>query len=600
VCARGDGIRRSKDLRAEIGKFPNLTNERKQMSTKTMKQRIASVAVAALTAGVISVVAAPSASANVSAGELSFVTQGNVYNSGACVITNSNTANATVATFRTGSTMALIGHGLTANNDIYVALSGPGVISAWASAPANELVLPTALTQNAADSMTATELLDTTTAANDRLIVTLTGVGTVTLSVGVSSSTAVLDVITITSVAACSGGTFSSTFSDISTTSSSTDATWTANVDEQTSVEAGGSLYIRVDADNAYDANITTGTFAASATNGALVNYGTTIGTAVGVAGSTSFQSSSDVDGSFVFRVDPASAADGGTTTVTVTLGGTTIATKSLTFFGEAKSIKVGTVRSGVRSGTVSAETATGYFTFQFIDAAGRAVPGNGIAHVAATATTTITTGATVKAPSASAAVITDAGTGLVDAVETAIGSTTDGVAAFSCGSSSGTSTATFAHVNAITGATITVNQALTCAGGIATYTVSTDKASYNVGEIATITIDAKDSSGFAVADSTVMEAGSVSVGGGSLTRTIAGTDTFTGGKRTLQAQLTTAGSFNTVVGLTGSVTTSATTGYKVADGAVSNAAILQSIVALIASINKQIQALQKLILARR
>ena len=570
------------------------------MSTKTMKQRIASVAVAALTAGVISVVAAPSASANVTAGELSFVTQGNVYNTGACNITNSNTANATVATFRTGSVVALDGDGLTAGDDIYVALSGPGVISKWASQPAANTVAPEALTLATADSLTATELLDTTTVVGDRLLVTLTGTGTVTLSVGVSSSTAVLDVITITSVAACAGGTFSSTYSDVSVTSSATDATWTANVDEQLSVEAGGALYIRVDGDNAYDANITTGTWAASATNGALVNYGSTIGTAVGVAGSTSFQSSSDADGAFVFRVDPASQAAGGTTTVTVTLGGTTIATKTLTFFGEAKSIKVGTVRSGVRSGSVASETATGYFTFEFIDAAGKAVPGNGIAHVAASATTTILTGATVKAPSISAAAITDAGTGLVDAVETAIGSTAAGVAAFTCGSSSGTSTATFAHVNAITGDTITVNVPLTCAGGIATYTVSTDKASYAVGEIATITIDAKDSSGNAVADSTVMETGSVSVGGGSLTRTIAATDTFTGGKRTLQAQMTTAGAFNTVVGLTGSVTTSATTGYKVTDGAVSNSEVLKSIVALIASINKQIQALQKLILARR
>ena len=63
MCARGDGIRRSKDLRAEIGKFPNSTNERKQMSTKTMKQRIALVAVSALTAGVLSVVSTPVANA---------------------------------------------------------------------------------------------------------------------------------------------------------------------------------------------------------------------------------------------------------------------------------------------------------------------------------------------------------------------------------------------------------------------------------------------------------------------------------------------------------------------------------------------------------
>jgi len=324
------------------------------------------------------------------------------------------------------------------------------------------------------------------------------------------------------------------------------------------------------------------------------------VGTAVAVAGSTSFQSSTDADGRFVFRVDPASQAAGGTTVVTITLGGTTIATKSLTFFGEAKSIKVVTNRSGLTSTAVAGDGATGYFTFQFLDAAGTAVPGNGIAFVAASATTNVTTGATVKAPASSAASIVDAADGLVDTLETAIGSTKDGVAAFTCGSGGGTSTTTWAHANAVTGDTITVNVPLTCAGGIATYTVSTDKASYAVGDVATITIDAKDSAGRPVADSVAMETGSVSVGGGAVTRAVATTDLFTGGKRTVQAQMTTAGSFNTVVTLTGSVTTSATAAYKNTDGAVSNAEVLKSIVALIASINKQIAALQKLILARR
>jgi hypothetical protein len=318
------------------------------------------------------------------------------------------------------------------------------------------------------------------------------------------------------------------------------------------------------------------------------------------VAGSTSFQSSTDADGRFVFRVDPASQAAGGTTVVTITLGGTTVATKSLTFFGEAKSIKVVTNRSGLTSTAVAGDGATGYFTFQFLDAAGTAVPGNGIAFVAASATTNVTTGATVKAPASSAASIVDAADGLVDTLETAIGSTKDGVAAFTCGSGGGTSTTTWAHTNAVTGDTITVNVPLTCAGGIATYTVSTDKASYAVGDVATITIDAKDSAGRPVADSVAMETGSVSVGGGAPTRTVATTDLFTGGKRTVQAQMTAAGSFNTVVTLTGSVTSSATAAYKNTDGAVSNAEVLKSIVALIASINKQIAALQKLILARR
>jgi len=63
---------------------------------------------------------------------------------------------------------------------------------------------------------------------------------------------------------------------------------------------------------------------------------------------------------------------------------------------------------------------------------------------------------------------------------------------------------------------------------------------------------------------------------------------------------MTTAGSFNAVVNLGGSTTKSVTVAYKVAAASgVTNEEVLKSIVALIASINKQIQALQKLILKR-
>jgi hypothetical protein len=44
------------DLRARFRKFLILTNERKQMSTTTLRKRISLVAVTALTAGVLSVV----------------------------------------------------------------------------------------------------------------------------------------------------------------------------------------------------------------------------------------------------------------------------------------------------------------------------------------------------------------------------------------------------------------------------------------------------------------------------------------------------------------------------------------------------------------
>jgi len=142
---------------------------------------------------------------------------------------------------------------------------------------------------------------------------------------------------------------------------------------------------------------------------------------------------------------------------------------------------------------------------------------------------------------------------------------------------------------------------AATCRGGIDTYAVSTDKASYKIGEVAVITITAKDSSGGVVSDAASMGATeTVSVGGGTLTKAVAAGDLFTDGKRTYNAQMTTAGTFNIVVSVSGSTTKTATTGYTVSGGDASNADVLKSIVALIASINKQIAALQKLILARR
>ena len=76
----------------------------------------------------------------------------------------------------------------------------------------------------------------------------------------------------------------------------------------------------------------------------------------------------------------------------------------------------------------------------------------------------------------------------------------------------------------------------------------------------------------------------------------------FVGGVKTYSFKVgATAGNYNLSVVL-GAITTDTakTVAYTIAsDGAVSNADVLKSIVALIASINKQIRALQKLILRR-
>jgi hypothetical protein len=198
-------------------------------------------------------------------------------------------------------------------------------------------------------------------------------------------------------------------------------------------------------------------------------------------------------------------------------------------------------------------------------------------------------------------------------AMATVIPSATYGIAVFNCGSTSGSASITLRHYQPVTGEYITTPVTVSCAGGVDTYTVSADKASYNVGEVATFTITAKDSKGNAVHDylstnnATFLggTAADISIGGGALTKAAATSDAIgvlaglASGTAVYKAQLTTAGSFNAVINLAGSTTKSQTVGYKVVSSDVAMSEVLKAIVSLIASINKQIAALQKALLKK-
>ena len=188
------------------------------------------------------------------------------------------------------------------------------------------------------------------------------------------------------------------------------------------------------------------------------------------------------------------------------------------------------------------------------------------------------------------------------------------------CGSVAGTASVQVKHTNPTTGV-ITTSPAFTlrCADEAYTYTASWDKASYVQGEIATLTVKFLDSKGnpsnrkkvLTQATSTdahitapMMDA--ITAISGTAAATVrpdangVKTYTFTVGTTTG----ITAGSYNAVVdyaALTAVAATKQTPSYKVSSGGdtTTNADVLKSIVALIASINKQIQALQKLILKR-
>jgi len=184
------------------------------------------------------------------------------------------------------------------------------------------------------------------------------------------------------------------------------------------------------------------------------------------------------------------------------------------------------------------------------------------------------------------------------------------GIGTWTCGSAAGSSSVKLKWTNTGSG-TVVTSDAFTaaCADDPYTYTASFDKASYVQGELATLTVQFLDSKGnkannvgahgAMTTNSTPMLTVISSVSG-----TIANKN---GGFRTYTYSVgtstgITAGSYVASIAYSGlPLGTTQTPSYKVTSGStdVSNAEVLKSIVALIASINKQIQALQKLILKR-
>jgi hypothetical protein len=179
-------------------------------------------------------------------------------------------------------------------------------------------------------------------------------------------------------------------------------------------------------------------------------------------------------------------------------------------------------------------------------------------------------------------------------------------------------------HLNAASGTIVASNTwAQTCAGAATSVTGSWDKASYTPGSIATLTLSFKDSKGFAANSYDLLDtmtitgtpSSSTAQAGAPITALDASAARGGGltGTITLQYVVgSTTGDFVAVVVPAASLVTASTAAgatqanlsiaYKIATGttSVTNEQVLASIVSLIASINKQIVALQKLILQRR
>jgi len=411
--------------------------------------------------------------------------------------------------------------------------------------------------------------------------------------------------ITVTVVATSAGGAYSATTSFCSATNAGSNFTLASNADGTTATTNGNSMYINFALNDAYNNDLDNGNIVATATNGALLAYSNG---ATAVAGTASTVVAYDSGSGDSIRVSQPTANTPIATTVTITYNGTTICTKTVGIAGEVTKIAV-TVTDTQNLSTSAGKTdfledgyaRTGLFTVLATDAAGNQVATSSIGTFAVDAASLL--GQTLVTDLSVTSSATQTSTTLPGRLSTGT---------YTCGSTAGEiKTAKLNFTNTGSGKVVASDPiTLRCAGNAATYTVSLDKASYVQGEIATLTATFLDSKGNPANSvgttgswtsvlpmlTNVAATGTASAPNKSGVRTF----TYTVGTNTGL----TSGTYTGVIdftALTAAGAVRATPTYKVSTGGdtTTNADVLKSIVALIASINKQIQALQKLILKR-
>jgi len=583
-----NGIRRSKDLRAEIGKFPNSTNERKKMSTKTLRKRIAVVAVSALTVGVLSVMSAPVANADAFATEnILFASTSTNDGSRACSIlpttaggTNYETAYAlstsvgVIATVQSGGT----------GDAFIMELEGPGVI--------------VAATGSAVIS-SSTKVYDLSTATGETITIKPTGIGVIKaryFDYASSTKGSLVDMLTINVVATCANKVFSSALSNmriITSTEATDDSATTTNVDvtDANVVTNSGYGYIGISLRDTYGASLDEDAIIATVRSGdAFVKLGeeATSSSAVPGVGTAKTSVLASTGAQITAQVSQSVADKPTIAVVDISYAGTLVGTKTITFQGVATTIDIKDV-------TVGTTTGVGYFRAKVLDAAGNALAAKDVENDA--------TANSVAAISAITSGVSQAARTASDGDWSPVAGAANG-GQFNC-TKGGVTTLNVKHVvDAAT--TVKKSFAIACGGALDTWTISMDKASYAPGEIATLTVTGKDSLGNLV--NSVLDISTVEYSFGGMTFVTAPTttDSFTSaaGAKTYQLSVgTSLGSYVGTFKIAGSTDTSAKTvqySVKSSTTTVTNEDVLKSIVSLIASINKQIQALQKLILKRR
>jgi hypothetical protein len=548
------------------------------MSITKLRKRISLVAVTALTAGMFSVVSAPASNAAIDG--LTVLASGQ--NTPPCAA-GSPTASSTPRYMPVGGKQALTWTG-SASASASVTITGPAKFLSAGSGH----TLDDTKTANMAAAAAAADTAGP-------MVIEFTGAGPVQVSTDDDTTTNTLYFI---AVATCASG-WSATQSKAQLNTAAGDSA-TSNIDvvAATSVAynaSGQYSYLDIILNDGYGVALTTTLTAkiATVTGGCTINWDATA--VSGTSTAIDAAAASDATEDLVIIGDNTPR----TCTVTVTYGSDTVATKTVKFLGEVASLTVDTANSGKIWGYgVDGDAAT--------DLTG--ANADKIIYVAKDSAGNIVN-------LSSAPTLSDATNGASQCTAdngyyTASTAVTNGLASLDVICSSTTVRGPAQYQIKVTRAsdgvsvksnvvTVEVNKT------VHTFKASWDKATYNIGEIMILTIEGLDSAGRKAYDGeTVGSDIAINVSGADrLSNAPATGDRFSNGvvKYQYTAKTTAAQyAWNALISNdSGQEMVTGTYTIKDPNSGTSNADVLKAIVSLIASINKQIQALQKLILRR-
>jgi hypothetical protein len=553
------------------------------MSTKTLRKRIALVAVSALGAGLLSVVAVPSA--NAAAGD-------GVVDSTAGSI---------------GLVGALAGSGTT--RTAVLLSTGTLVVSPTANAAVVKVSAGARITGATASGDISADQTCSLADAADTVSITPTGAAGTTFTVttydGDTCAVAgdVADVITVTIAGDSVAGKISPADSIVRWDSNNAGAPTAAESVVNASTTFGNTLELYINLVDAYGQNITSTTGAlvvtASGTGVALGTIAVSGGAGVPTSATNTSVSALSPAALWVYLGETVSGT-GWAGNVTVTYNGVTVATIAGKITGRPASLSV----TPYKAGKIASTNATA-FLYTVKDAAG-----NGLAQES---------DSIVLDTSSASAVVTDAsGNGGLDAAYGGAYGDYVGTGSITCGVA-GSSDVVLKYTNTNGTVIKSAKTSFRCAGAAYEYSASFDKASYVQGEVATLTVTFKDDKGnlansydavdtltslvsdIAISAPMMTLVGVVNAGASAGTTAkpgLSGTRKYTFTVGTTSGL--TDGAYNAVVHFP-TIDVAATAAYKVSTGStgVTNADVLKAIVSLIASINKQIAALQKALLKK-